>query len=105
MKTKLAVAKKRGVQYTGTAKARASGDGVYAASDFLLSMVESSWAGFNGDHSRKMESAGKAQHELEKIEQQIAQLEALAGENQEAHRKLQQLHGRVTPCDSRSTPT
>jgi len=95
MKTKLAVAKKRGMQYTGTAKARATGDGTYAASDFLLSMVESSWAGFNGDHSRKMESAGKAQHELEKIEQQIAQLEALAGENQEAHRKLQQLHGRV----------
>src|SRR5579872_1476118 len=42
-----------------------------------------------------MESATKAQHELERIEQQIEQLETLAGDNQEAHRKLQQLHERV----------
>jgi acetyl-CoA carboxylase carboxyl transferase subunit alpha len=42
-----------------------------------------------------MESANKAQSELEKIEQQIQQLESLAGDNQEAHRKLQQLHDRV----------
>src|SRR5579864_446966 len=32
---------------------------------------------------------------LDRIEQQIEQLESLAGENQEAHRKLQQLHERV----------
>ena len=41
------------------------------------------------------ESTSKTQHELQRIEQQIEQLEAAAGENQEARRQLQELHGRV----------
>jgi acetyl-CoA carboxylase carboxyl transferase subunit alpha len=69
--------------------------GVLAVSDFLLSMVESLWDGPRNGHKSKMESANKAQQELGKIEQQIEQLERLAGQNQEAQRKLQQLHGRV----------
>ena len=77
------------------ARARTDGDGVFAVSEFLLSLVESLWsASVNGNTSR-MESVNKAQSELEKIEQQIQQLETLAGDNQEAHRKLQQLHDRV----------
>jgi acetyl-CoA carboxylase carboxyl transferase subunit alpha len=81
----------------GTVRVRLDGDGgVLAVSDLLLSMVESLWDGSrNGSSRSKMESANKAQHELEKIEQQIRQLERLAGHNQEAHRKLDQLHGRV----------
>ena len=42
-----------------------------------------------------MEAADKAQQELERIEKQIEQLEAVAGDNQEALRNLQQLHERV----------
>ncbi|HTM43232.1 MAG TPA: hypothetical protein VL177_20075, partial [Terriglobales bacterium] len=80
---------------TGAARARENGDGVFAVSEFLLSMVESLWEASRDGHQTKMESAIKAQHELERIEQQIEQLESLAGENQEAHRKLQQLHERV----------
>jgi acetyl-CoA carboxylase carboxyl transferase subunit alpha len=80
---------------TGTAQARQSSDGVFAVSEFLLSMVESLWESSVDGHQNKMESANKAQHELERIELQIEQLESLAGENQEAHRKLQQLHERV----------
>ena len=42
-----------------------------------------------------MESATKAQQELEKIEKQISQLESLARENEDAHKKLQTLHDQV----------
>src|SRR5579864_4675744 len=77
------------------ARARENGDGVFAVSEFLLSMVESLWAASLDGRQDKMESAIKAQHELERIEQQIEQLESLAGDNQAAHRKLQQLHERV----------
>ena len=52
---------------------------VLAVSDFLLSMVESLWDGSVKGTTSKMESANKAQQELEKIEQQIDQLETLAG--------------------------
>jgi acetyl-CoA carboxylase carboxyl transferase subunit alpha len=58
-------------------------------------MVETLWTASRNGSQTKMESATKAQHELEKIEEQIKQLEALAGQNQEAHRRLQQLHERV----------
>ncbi len=71
------------------------GEGRFAVSEFLLSMVESLWSHGRNGHSSKMESASKAQHELEKIEQQIGQIESLAGENKEAQRRLQQLHERV----------
>jgi acetyl-CoA carboxylase carboxyl transferase subunit alpha len=43
----------------------------------------------------EMENASKAQQELQRIEQQIQQLEAAAGDNQEARRYLQQLHAQV----------
>ena len=55
-------------------------------------MVENHWASGNGDGS-KMESGLRAQHELEKIEKQIAHLEASAG--QAARQELHQLHERV----------
>lgn len=43
----------------------------------------------------KMENASKAQHELERIEKQIEQLEAVAGNNPEARQKLNTLHQQV----------
>ena len=79
----------------GAARAREGSDGVFAVSEFLLSLVESLWEASVDGRQTRMESATKAQHELERIEQQIAQLETLAGDNQDAHRKLQQLHERV----------
>lgn len=79
----------------GAARAREGSDGVFAVSEFLLSMVESLWEASVDGRQTRMESATKAQHELERIEHQIAQLETLAGDNQDAHRKLQQLHERV----------
>ena len=42
-----------------------------------------------------MEATSTAQLELEKIEQQIAQLESAAGENTEAKRQLKALEERV----------
>src|SRR5512142_1335216 len=47
-----------------------------------------------------METASKAQQELEKVEQQIRQLEAVAGDNQEARRDLQLLHQQVNALRS-----
>ena len=43
-----------------------------------------------------MEAGSRAQLELEKIEKQIAQLEQVAGDNQEARRQLQSLHDQVS---------
>jgi acetyl-CoA carboxylase carboxyl transferase subunit alpha len=51
----------------------------------------------------KMESASKAQQELEKIEKQIQQLETLAGDNQEAKRQLATLHEQVHALRSQIT--
>ena len=42
-----------------------------------------------------MEAGTKADQELEKVERQIAQLESVAGSNQEAQKQLRALHGRV----------
>jgi acetyl-CoA carboxylase carboxyl transferase subunit alpha len=42
-----------------------------------------------------MDPTSKAQRELEHIEKQIAQLEAAAGDNQDAHRQLQHLQEQV----------
>jgi len=42
-----------------------------------------------------MDSGLKAQHELEKIEEQIQRLELLEGQNEETRRHIQQLHERV----------
>lgn len=46
-------------------------------------------------HTNRMDSASKARHELEKIEEQIGSLESVAGDNQDARRQLQQLHEKV----------
>jgi acetyl-CoA carboxylase carboxyl transferase subunit alpha len=62
-----------------------------AASEFMLSIVESHWDGAG----TKMETADKAQKELETIERQIAQVEATPGQNQDTHKQLQDLHARV----------
>jgi acetyl-CoA carboxylase carboxyl transferase subunit alpha len=48
----------------------------------------------NGDHV-EMESAAKAQQELERIEKQIEQLDSVAGHNQDARRQLQSLQEQV----------
>src|SRR5438105_646460 len=42
-----------------------------------------------------MDSAEQAKQELEAIEQQVRHLENIAGENQEARRQLQVLHGQI----------
>jgi len=59
-----------------------------------LTMVEDRWSSRNGD-ARKMESQLKARQELEKIEEQLAKLETLPGQNEDARRQMQVLHDRV----------
>src|SRR5258706_4470324 len=80
------------------------------AREFLFSMVQTHWAEManghangNGNgsgngygHGVTMESVNKAQDELERIEQQIGKLEALPGQDAEAGRMMQELHGRVS---------
>ena len=51
----------------------------------------------------KMESATKAQQELEKIEKQITQLESLAGGNSDASRQLATLHEQVNALRAQVT--
>src|SRR5437868_4158695 len=80
------------------AKAAAAAAGInrsqsVAGAEFLLSMVETHWAG-NGNGS-KMESGLRAQQELEKIEQQIAHLEATPGQDAHTRREIHRLHERV----------
>src|SRR2546426_4542644 len=60
--------------------------------EFLLSMVEARWAARNGS---RMDSGHKAQQELEKIEQQVAKLRSLAGQDENTRREIQQLHDRI----------
>jgi acetyl-CoA carboxylase carboxyl transferase subunit alpha len=62
--------------------------------ELLLTMVEDRWASHNGD-GRKVESQLKARQELEKIEEQLAKLESLSGQNVEARRQVQELHDRI----------
>jgi len=64
-----------------------------AGAEFLLSMVETHWAG-NGNGG-KMESGLRAQQELEKIEQQIAHLESAPGQDAHTRREIHRLHERV----------
>ncbi|HEY1270615.1 MAG TPA: acetyl-CoA carboxylase carboxyltransferase subunit alpha [Terriglobales bacterium] len=66
----------------------------YAVSDLLLSLVENHWASNNGSGG-KMDHVRKAQHELEKIEQQIVQMEAAAAANPQTRHQLEELHKRV----------
>ncbi len=62
--------------------------------DFLLSMVEARWAGKNGD-GNKMDAGSKGERELQKIEQQVARLESVAGENEDTRQQIRQLNERV----------
>jgi acetyl-CoA carboxylase carboxyl transferase subunit alpha len=62
--------------------------------ELLLSMVEARWASTNGG-VRRMESQLKSQQELEKIEQQLARLEALPGQNEDVRRQIQELQARI----------
>jgi acetyl-CoA carboxylase carboxyl transferase subunit alpha len=57
-------------------------------------MVEARWASTNGD-VRRMESQLKSQQELGKIEEQLARLEALPGQNEDARRQIQELQARI----------
>ncbi len=65
-----------------------------AGTDFMLSMVEAHHTRRNGNVI-KMDSALKAQQELEKIEAQITRLQAVEGQKPDALRQIQQLHDRV----------
>jgi acetyl-CoA carboxylase carboxyl transferase subunit alpha len=65
-----------------------------SGADFMLSIVEVHRTRRNGNVI-KMDSALKAQQELEKIEQQITRLQALEGQSAETLRQIQQLHERV----------
>jgi len=60
--------------------------------DFLLSMVEEQWAGRNGDRGR-MDS--KTEHELQKIEEQVARLESVVGKDDETRQQIRQLNERI----------
>ena len=71
----------------------ASGD--LQASEYLLSLVGTVWERSVKGSTVNMESASRARVELERIEKQIEQLEAAAGDNQEARRQLHRLHEQV----------
>jgi len=62
--------------------------------EFLLSMVEARWDGKNGD-SKKMDSGGKAEQELKKIEQQVARIESVAGQDDDTRVQIRQLNDRL----------
>lgn len=63
--------------------------------DMLGTELEQLRDGAGNGHFRQMESATKAQQELQKIEKQIAHLQSLARNNTEARRQLQSLHDQV----------
>jgi acetyl-CoA carboxylase carboxyl transferase subunit alpha len=65
---------------------------VVSGADLLLSLVEARWASRNGN---AMELAPKAQQELQKVEEQIATLQALPGQDEEIHRQIQELSKRI----------
>src|SRR5437763_17147865 len=73
----------------------------FAVSDFLLSMVESLWACSGNGSGLKMDAALKAQQELEKVEQQIAQRESIAGARTASHKQLEELR---PPADTLRKP-
>jgi acetyl-CoA carboxylase carboxyl transferase subunit alpha len=79
-----------------TARARAEVPELLAASQLLVSLVEGSWRNSGNSSGKKMDNPGsKAHQELEKIEQQIAQMESVAGQHQGAAEQLHDLHQRV----------
>jgi len=64
------------------------------SAEFLLSIVEEHHTRKNGN-ILTMESALKAQQELDKIHDQIARLQSLDGQNEETRRQIQQLNDRI----------
>ena len=66
-----------------------------AALDFWMHAAEALFSGADKRNDPNMEAASKAQEELQKIETQIEQLQAAAGNNQEAQKQLQTLRERV----------
>ena len=79
---------------TSAASAVSDAELALKGAELLLTMVEDRWSSRNGD-ARKMESQLKARQELEKIEEQLAKLETLPGQNEDARRQMQVLHDRV----------
>ncbi len=69
--------------------------GMLAALDFWMCAAEALYWAADKRNDPNMEAASKAHQELEKIETQIAQLQAAAGKNQEALKQLAALHNRV----------
>src|ERR1700757_392369 len=63
--------------------------------DLLGSELEQIRSDTADGNLKQMETATKAQQELEKIEKQIAQLEPLGRDNEDAHKQLQALHNQV----------
>ncbi len=71
-----------------------------AGADFLLSMIEARWTAKNGN---RMD--GSRTPELEKIEQQVAKLEALPGQDDEIRRQIQELNERIDNLRQQMTKT
>ncbi len=69
--------------------------GLLSALDFWMYAAEAMYWAANKQNDPDMEAVSKAQAELEKIEQQIEQLQGAAGNNPEAVKQLQTLHDRV----------
>ncbi len=69
-------------------------NGILPAVDYWITAVER-LVDSPGAKAPKMEATSKAQQELERIEKQISELEAAAGDNQAARKQLQELHERV----------
>ena len=55
----------------------------------------------NGDAGQMQYGEQKLQQELARIEQQIEHLQAVAGQNDETRREVEQLHERVERCAAR----
>ena len=66
-----------------------------SALDFWIYAAEAMYQAANKQNDPNMEAASKAQEELQRIEEQIQQLHAAAGNNQEAQKQLMVLHERV----------
>jgi acetyl-CoA carboxylase carboxyl transferase subunit alpha len=69
-------------------------NGMLPTLDFYIETVQT-FVQSKSSPNTIMEAGTKAEQELEKIEQQIADLEDQAGENKEAHKQLSALHQRV----------
>ncbi len=69
--------------------------GAMQVSEYLLSLVETIFQRSGNGGGMSMETVSRAQQELEHIERQIEQLEAAAGDNQDARRQLEHLREQV----------